>query len=722
MGWLILSQRLAQQTGLHRQVWLVNDFQGTPAINDVARGPTLDFLDDDPRLPREFISARWRGYWYVPRHRSFTLHVEADDYADIWIDGARRFTRSTAAARAVQLDAGVHELQIVYQQYSGAASLTFAGGSGGPLRTGYLFPDRPEPNLLRLAGIVDRLTLAVGVLWVAGALGAAVLILGLCRRYRIPRRLWEAQAGLDSAPQEDRAWGRGWRVAAVLATSAIAARAAWARLPGWNPDSLVHDDLVYGAIIRADLWSMLTVPIHVAPGLFVIWRGFYELFPDPEWSLQILPFACAIAAIPVMYQVVRKLTGDPGLGLLAAAVTALNPPLAMFTAAVHQYAFDFLVTALFLLAAVTLFDNTLRVDPRRFAKIALAAGIAPLFSVPSVLISFPIMHMGALGAIRDWRLDRSRALRVLGATVAYDLAVFVCYLLLRNRANEMIRGFRFASGFMPVDSLSEAGSFLATNGQVLLEMGMGEVWLPFIVGLGGLWLVARRPWRMLGLVVVGFYAAFLLASALEVYPLGRGRTDIFAFPVSILLLASGAYLVTAAFPAVRLLRLAIAALVVTVVLVSPLRVGYRGNWGHDRTILVEALAANERPDDGVIMTWSAGFLTAFYGQWPFEIAAYGQVANATQARISRANTLHLPVGERETAEPVEPEEAQGQLVRRFLGTFNGRRVWFVAFQTPGTWSEVTEALEDSGYAVNEMVKTIGGDTLFLAVRREGAGP
>ena len=102
-GWLILSQRLAEQTGLRRQVWLANDFQGTPVINDVAREPTLDFLDDDPRLPREFISVRWRGYWYVPSRRSFTLHVEADDYADIWIDGEQRFARSSAAARAVRL-------------------------------------------------------------------------------------------------------------------------------------------------------------------------------------------------------------------------------------------------------------------------------------------------------------------------------------------------------------------------------------------------------------------------------------------------------------------------------------------------------------------------------------------------------------------------------------------------------------------------------------------
>ena len=569
-----------------------------------------------------------------------------------------------------------------------------------------------------VAAVAALATLARRVEWLEGIVLLASGVPAVFAVGFLMRRLWGARARLDSGSQGNRVWERGWRVASVVATSAIAIRAVWARLPGWNPESLWYDDLVYAAIIRADLWSMLTTPIHVAPGLFVIWRGFYELFPDPEWSLQILPFACAIAAIPVMFNVVHRLTGDRGLGLLAAAVTAFHPLLAQHTVFVHQYPFDFLVTALFLLAAVTLFEDTARVDPRRFAKVALAAGIAPLFSAPSVLVSLPIMHVGALGAIRDWRLNRSRALSVLGATVAYDLAVLACYLLLRNRTNERVRG-DFADGFMPLDSLSGAGSFLATNGRRLLEMGQLEIGLWPLIGLGCIWLLARRPWRTLGLVVVGFYAAFLLASALEVYPLGTGRADIFAFPIGILLLASAAHLATAALPAVRLFRFSIAALAVTVVLVWPPPADYDVGNNHR---LVEVLAANERPDDGVIMTWPAGFLTAFYGQWPFEIAAYDQAPNGTQVKISRTNTLHLPRRRRDSAEVRPGEATQGQLVRRFLQTFSGRRVWFVSFRTPTTWlPDVTEALERSGYSVDEMLKTSRG-TLFLAVRRDGTGP
>ena len=713
-----LSGAHAARTGVSRRVYAAIGFSGTPVLSDASPAVSIDFLEDHPDLPRRFFSARWHGFWYVPETVEIDLFGAGDDRLDVWIDDELRIRRTPPAdmhtqVQSLRLDAGVHELRVEYEQHGGASNLYLAWAPRGarprPIPPHRLFREMPVADDIRLARQVEWLK---GVVFLASGV-PVVFAVGF-----LMRRLWEARARLASGSQGDRAWERGWRIASVVVTSAIAVRAVWARLPGWNPESLWNDDLVYAAIIRADLWSMLTAPIHVAPGLFVIWRGFYELFPDPEWSLQILPFACAFAAIPVMYHVVHRLTADRGLGLLAAAVTALNPLLAQYTVFVHQYPFDFLVTALFLLAAVTLFDDTSRVDPRRFAKVALAAGIAPLFSVPSVFVSFPIMHVGALGALRDWRLNRSRALRVLGATAAYDLAVLACYVLLRNRTNDIIRGGRFADGFMPLDSLSGAGSFLATNGQQLLEMGQSEVWLPFI-GLGCIWLLARRPWRALGLVVVGFYAAFLLASALKVYPLGTGRPDIFAFPVSILLLASGAHLATASLPAVRLFRFAFAALVVTVVLVWPPPADYRGTPRNDHR-LIEVLAANERPDDGVIMTWTAGFLTAFYGQWPFELTAYDRVPIGTQVKINRTNTLQLQRLRRDGAEVRPGEATPGQLVRRFLQTFSGRRVWFMEMATPAA-SEVTETLERSGYAVEEMLKTSRG-TLFLAVRRTAQAP
>ena len=187
IAWLLLDQRLAEQTGLRRQVWLTGDFQGVPFINDVSPGATLDFLDDDPRLPRRSFSARWEGFWYVPSSQSVILHVEADDYADVWIDGELRFARSIAAARGIRLEAGVHELRIDYQQYGGALQLALrvarAGAYPRPLRTEQLFPDPPEPAMLQLVAVIGWLRAVVPLTWAAGALALGFVAL---RRRRTP--------------------------------------------------------------------------------------------------------------------------------------------------------------------------------------------------------------------------------------------------------------------------------------------------------------------------------------------------------------------------------------------------------------------------------------------------------------------------------------------------------------------------------------------------------
>ena len=185
-AWLLLDQRLAKQTGLRRQVWLTGDFEGAPFINDLSPGATLDFLDDDARLPRRFFSARWEGYWYTPSSQFVTLQVDADDYAKIWIDGELRFAGSVTAEQGIRVDAGVHELRIDYQQYGGALHLSLQAGRAEvyprPLGTEYLFPDAPTPATLGLLTVTAWLRNAAGVTWALGTL-AAILLVPFPRRY-----------------------------------------------------------------------------------------------------------------------------------------------------------------------------------------------------------------------------------------------------------------------------------------------------------------------------------------------------------------------------------------------------------------------------------------------------------------------------------------------------------------------------------------------------------
>lgn len=517
----------------------------------------------------------------------------------------------------------------------------------------------------------------------------------------------------------DRYWRLGRRAVPALAVAAVALRALIARLPGWNPESLWADDLTYGAVIRShDLWGMIAAPIHVAPGPLVIWRVLYSVFPDPEWSLQLLPFACGIAAIPLMGLVVRRLTGDDSLAVAAAALTALNPLLAHYTIFVHQFPLDFVVTTLFLLAATTLFTSASDLSPQRFGWIALGGGLAVFLSVTSVFSSFAMVNLGAVLAVRGWSRDRRRIVRILLTAAAYNVVVLAGYFLLRGRSNAMVRDY-FATGFVSLDSVGAAWRSLVANGQQMLELGLPswsdvEIWnpatvtwpLPFL-GLGFVWLLARRPTRFFALVVACFYAAFAAASALGIYPMGTGRPDIFSFPVAIALFAAGIHVSTEALPRAGWFRLAAAAVVVAIAVTNPLRAEY---WDVDDIHLVNALESGLQPDDGLVVSPSGAFLIAFYGHWPVTITPSNRHTHGTMATVAREPTLYLFRGPSQAAD-----------VTRFLAARRPARAWYVAFRTRNSEVQVLNALEAQGYLVREVRETRRG-RLYLAERTETASP
>ena len=64
-AWLLFEAQASERTGLRRELYLSNGFVGHQFRPEVSAGISLDFLDDDERLPRERFSFRWRGYSYV---------------------------------------------------------------------------------------------------------------------------------------------------------------------------------------------------------------------------------------------------------------------------------------------------------------------------------------------------------------------------------------------------------------------------------------------------------------------------------------------------------------------------------------------------------------------------------------------------------------------------------------------------------------------------------
>ena len=270
--------RSTERSGLHRLAFSGVELAGAPFLDDISSDVTLDFLEDDPTRPRRFFSARWHGFWYLPEPSVLELHGAGDDRLDVWIDEELLIRRTPPAdmhtqVRQVSLAAGVHEIRVEYAQHGGAYNLKLAwaptDGRPRSLSEHHLFVQRPDDSDIQLVQRTTLLRALVPVLWLTpiaiGLVPVARTIIARNRRRSAHQSLYPK---------------RWLRVALVVAVGAVSLRAVISRLPGWNPESLWVDDVIFGSLIRsADLSSLVTIPTHHAPGLFVIWRAFYALFP-----------------------------------------------------------------------------------------------------------------------------------------------------------------------------------------------------------------------------------------------------------------------------------------------------------------------------------------------------------------------------------------------------------------------------------------------------------
>ena len=180
---LVVGPLAADRTGLDRQFFPETGFRGTPLLDDVSKGVTLDFLDEDPTLPQRVFSVRWQGFWYLPQATDFELHGVGNDRLDVWIDDellVRRAPRSDMYQQAttLPLGAGIHRIRAEYEQHEGTHTLQLLwsppNGRPRPLPSHYLFPERPNENGIRLAKGVEFLRRAVLILW-----GATLVVIGL---------------------------------------------------------------------------------------------------------------------------------------------------------------------------------------------------------------------------------------------------------------------------------------------------------------------------------------------------------------------------------------------------------------------------------------------------------------------------------------------------------------------------------------------------------------
>ena len=160
-----IIERLSPPTGVVRSMFSQLAFGGPPMdarTNEIS----LRFLDEQPSLPRQNLSVRWRGYFFVSRAQTIEFFAGGNDEVELRVDGELLLRRNLAegmrtVGRKVRVDAGAHQLAVDYQQFGGSMALNIQRALEGQEPAPFL-PDelyattrRLEPRPAARRGALD---------------------------------------------------------------------------------------------------------------------------------------------------------------------------------------------------------------------------------------------------------------------------------------------------------------------------------------------------------------------------------------------------------------------------------------------------------------------------------------------------------------------------------------------------------------------------------------
>lgn len=400
------------------------------------------------------------------------------------------------------------------------------------------------------------------------------------------------------------------------------------RLAGLGPPALGQDDLWVGFVVKyASLPELFTYEAPIPMGFVAAEQLVSPASTNPELGLQIVPFLCGLALLPLAGWAASRISGRTEVGLLAALLVALHPEAGAYAVRVKQFTWDATTMLALLAVGVPHMDPE---RPARPANLALAAGVALLFSFNTIFLGLMLVHVRALMSVGE-RATRGRAIL---AAVAYDLFALALYRyrLDAQSADWVVRYWQKRFAFPPepawlagIDFGWLVGAGSRAYGRWLAQ-GLRALVVFLPLGLGSLFLYRRTRW--LGLTLTGVGVGLPLAGLLHVYPVGGGRTDYFYQPILAVLAAVGVGALALGFAAVAV-RLGVtetrAKLISTLLpLAGALALFAAEPWPHAKygngtmtTEVKDLIAwtdAQARPDDLILLTrpsrWNLGFYTA----------------------------------------------------------------------------------------------------------------
>jgi hypothetical protein len=439
-------------------------------------------------------------------------------------------------------------------------------------------------------------------------------------------------------------WDAGWAVGVLVGLGA--ALRLWQYLGNaglWLDELAVADN-----VIGRSLWVLLTQPLadgQVAPpGFIIVSRAMVVAFGPNEYALRLFPLLCSLGALLLFARIATRVLREPG-AVLAVALFALTPVVALYAAEAKQYATDLLVT----LGLTELVLRWLE-QPTRRRTVALAGfgAIAPFFSQPAVFVAAGLAAALLLGAPRGERR------RLLPPLALWAVAAGASVVYARARMSSGLMAYMqwfWRDGFLPrpVKSLEDAlWPARALRDVFALLLGYPWAWAYLALAGWGLVSLLRRA-RVSALVVVFPVAVTLLAAIVHSYPF-QLRVVLFVVPALLLLVAEGVGSLA------ELVRTRVAVVLLSLAVAGPVLVDLWRSppmWRLDevRPVLAE-LQRRRQPGDAVYAYYPTWQAIRFYGP------RYGLGFDA------------IDLG------ACHPQDVRDYL--RELDRYRGRRVWFLS--------------------------------------------
>jgi len=489
-------------------------------------------------------------------------------------------------------------------------------------------------------------------------------------------------------------------------------------LSGLDPDSLFLDDQWVGIALRdAGLGERIGLHLPMPLGFAALAGLPGLLVRDPDVALQIVPALAYLASLALFPVLIYRLSDNAWAAALGTAMLASAPLTAAFAVRVKHYTLDQLVTVGVLLVMIELFRPG---SARRFLAWTLALALGVVLSFSSVFLAVVAIATTAVTRrVGGWEGHRERTeVTVIASLFLVSVAAF--FGLFVRRASRPIM-VEFWNDYFPVfDGWSGVSTFLSERVSAFLLFAMPP-WaglLVFLMPFGFVWLW-RSGHRAYCIALALFYGAVLAAAAVRAYPMGTGRTDIYSFAVTTLLICLGAVWVLD-LVASRFVRNGVYAgamlLLVASILLSP---GAEYPSTDDRAV-VEWTQERLGGGDALVLSPYAVFALKYFAAGPAELVPAEYYGHGFDVVPSRPLTYTTSVGRWDLGDPAATDAELGRL-RDFLSDAPARLVYLETYGVPDGRGRVLNTIVEQGYGLVERTDFGRVAEAFL-FERAGVGP